>query len=129
MSVPNYVEGNVSAEFETASVVLQLKTWAQSVCYMGSDALIATPFSSAPNAIEFHSIRGALQMIMIARCKNYRCEQIALMIQVLDSGLTHRIPDDEPTNDATQVWARNPLLKALFRIQAGGFRASFFHLM
>ena len=68
-------------------------------------------------------------MVVAARGRNYRCEQIVLMLQALDGGLIHRIPDDEPTNRSAEIWSRHPVLKALFLIRTGGFRASFLHLM
>jgi hypothetical protein len=130
-SLPTCAQGNLSDEFETAAMVAELKKWAQSLCSLGIDAINSVAFASCTNPIEFHDISGALELVLLARCKNYRCEQLALMVQALDDGLVHRIPDDEPTNrsTATDSWARHPVVKALFRIQCGGFRASFVHLM
>ncbi len=108
---------------------MKLKDWSQSLCLLGIEAISSKPFASCANSVEIHDISGALELILVARNRNYRCEQLATMIQALDQGLVHHIPENEPTTSSTEVWSRYPLLKALFRIQCGGFRASFLHLM
>jgi hypothetical protein len=128
-SYPICAEGNVSDEHELAEFVLKLKHWSQSVCSLGVDAVSFKAFASSNNPVEFNDVRGALELILVARNRNYDCEQLVTMIQALDQGFSHRIPENEPTNSSTEVWSRHPLLKALFRIQCGGFRASFLHLM
>lgn len=122
-------QGNVSDEDETAELVLKLKDWSQSMCSLGVDVISSNAFASCANSVEFYDVRGALELILVARNRNYRCEQLATMVQALDEGLLHRIPENEPTHSSTEGWSRHPLLKALFRIQCGGFRASFVHLM
>jgi hypothetical protein len=129
VSLPTCAQGNASSDDETATLILYCKNWAQSVCSLGIDAINVKPFASSDNAIEFHDVSGALELVMVARCRNYRCEQLVPMLQAFDHGLIHRIPEDEPTNSSTELWYRHPPLKALFRIQCGGFRASFLHLM
>ncbi len=99
------------------------------MCSLGVDSISIKAFSSCANPVEIYDFGGALEMILEARYRNYRCEQLVSMLQALDQGLIHRIPECEPTNSCAEVWARHPLLKALFRIQCGGFRASFLHLM
>ena len=128
-SLPTCAEGNMSDDFETSALILRLTNWARSVCTFGIDAINSTAFASCSNSIEFHDISGALEIVIVARDRNYRCEQLALMIEALNAGLAHSIPEDEPTNPSTETWSRHVVLKALFRIQCGGFRASFFHLM
>jgi hypothetical protein len=129
VSLPTCADGNVSDEHETATTILQLKNWAHSVSLLGNDATSTRTFSHCTNSTEFYDIAGALEVLVAARCKNYRSEQIALMMQALEHGLSHRIPDDEPTSHSSELWSRHQAIKVLFRIKCGGFRASFLHLM
>ena len=129
VSLPTCADGNVSDEQETATTILQLKNWAQSVSLLGNDAISTKTFSSSTNCIELYDIAGALEMLVVARCRNYRCDQIALMMQALEQGLIHRIPEDQPMSHSSELWSRHHVIKALFRIKCGGFRASFLHLM
>ena len=111
------------------SVTRQLFGIKPEVDLYDNDAISTKTFSSSTNCIELYDIAGALEMLVVARCRNYRCDQIALMMQALEQGLIHRIPEDQPMSHSSELWSRYHVIKALFQIKCGGFRASFLHLM